>query len=438
MKQLIALFMFILLLQACSSNNSSIITFDLKRKDYSEIINRTGTIQAVNNISIAAPLTSVSSLMKVIYLAEDGAHVKKGDTICVFDVPDLTTIIESYTVDLEKMEGDLKKLEADNAMQLALLDAQIATNKAQIAITMLDTLKMKFAPPAEKQLLALGLEKANIEKVKLQKKVNAQKRINNSELIKMTSRIMMQKSSIKVFQDQATSLKLVSPVDGMIMHVQNYRLEGNSILMIGDIDEGCTTLSKMSVLQIPDMKTMQVLAEVPEGDYKKIQNGQRVLITVEAADNMQTTGRIKMKTLQKANPQIKTAIKTYQVIISVDSCNSAVKPGLSAMCRIIIDQVKDTIVVPSAAIFEKDSSKIVYIARGGKFVAVKVETGTSNGSLSIISKGLAGNETLALTQPPHNMIIKEEKINPDKENGRGQDKRDSVPGKEIIKESLFK
>jgi len=37
------------------------------------------------------------------------------------------------------------------------------------------------------------------------------------------------------------------------------------------------------------------------------------------------------------------------------------KPGLSAFCRIIVDEIKDTIVVPSAAIFTKDSTKIVYI-----------------------------------------------------------------------------
>jgi multidrug efflux pump subunit AcrA (membrane-fusion protein) len=437
MKQMIVLFLFFLLLvPACRKDKSNLITYDLKRRDYIETLDALGTVQAVNNFTILAPVTPITNLLQLTHLVKDGTHVKKGDTICVFNVPELSDMIESYKVDLENMEGDLKKLTADNAMQLSLLNAQVETNKAETAISMLDSLKMKFATPVDKKLIALEMEKANIEKNKLQKKLTAQKRINNSELIKMSSRIMMQKNRLQMFQKQFNSLKIASPVDGIVMHVQNYRLEGGAF-MFGDIEEGSSTLSNMSVLQIPDMKTMQITVEVSESDYKKIQNGQKVLINVESASDLHTTGKIKRKSLQRANSQIRTAIKTYEVVISVDSCHSRMKPGLSALCRIIIDQVKDTIVVPVASIFEKDSLKIVYVAQGKKFIPVTVETGTSNSSFSIVSKGLTGNETIALTMPSHNMIKEERKIKPEKTGNKGSDKKDSVSIKTVSKESSF-
>jgi HlyD family secretion protein len=428
-KQKIILYIFILLLnQACNNRRPDIITCDLQRSDYIETIDATGTIQAVNSVTIIAPSTSVTNLVKIIYLEEDGAYVKKGDTICIFDVPDQVSLVESSTVELEKMEGDLKKLQVDNVMKLAALNAQVETNKAQIAITMLDSLKMEFAPPAEKKLLALEMEKASIERNKLQKKFSAQKRINNSDVAKLTSRIMMMKSRIQVFQSQIDGLKLVSPVDGIVMHIENYRLDGNSI-SIGKIEEGSSTLSNMSVLQLPDLNKMQILAVVQEGDYKKIQNGQDVLITVDASSNLHTTGKIKRKTLQKANTQIKTAIKSYEVIISVDSCHLKMKPGLSATCRIIVEQVKDTIVVPSVAVFAKDSTKIVYVSRGRKFVPVTVESGLSGSSDCIITKGLIGDETIALTQPPHYMINDAVKQNSDRIKSRDLIKKDTVSEK---------
>ena len=151
-----------------------------------------------------------------------------------------------------------------------------------------------------------------------------------------------------------------------------------------------------------------------------------VLIRVEASTNLNTTGKIKRKALAGKNTKEKTAIKTYEVIISVDSCHSRMKPGLSATCRIIIDQVKDTIIVPAAAIFARDSLKIVYVAEGEKFIPVTVETGLSNSSKSIISKGLAGNETIALIEPPHNLIRKEVKSKADTTINSGLDKNDSV------------
>jgi len=84
----------------------------------------------------------------------------------------------------------------------------------------------------------------------------------------MRSRIMIHKNRIKLYEGQVNSLKLVSPIDGVIMHVESYRIEGNSV-SFGKIEEGSSTLSGMSVLQIPDLRLVQVSIEVPEADYKE-------------------------------------------------------------------------------------------------------------------------------------------------------------------------
>src|SRR5664279_997854 len=157
----------------------------------------------------------------------------------------------------------------------------------------------------------------------------------------------------------------------------------------------------MPILQIPDISKMQVSVEVPEADYKRINNDQKVEIKIESGSNLETTGKIIRKSLATKNRDEKSQIKFYEVIVSVDSCDSMMKPGLSALCRIIVDEVKDTIVVPSAAIFARDSTKIVYVAKDKKFIPVQIETGVSNSSESIVSRGLKGNEIIALIEPPY-------------------------------------
>jgi multidrug efflux pump subunit AcrA (membrane-fusion protein) len=424
---IIYIILLVFILPECTRNKPNIITYDLKYSDYIEAIDAIGTIQAVNNMILVAPRINISNFIKVAHLEEEGTYVRKGDTVCILDAPELIVNFESLKTDLEKMEADMNKLEADNAMQLSLLEAQVKTNEAQMAISMLDSIQIKFAPQVKQRLLELELEKTNVEKKKLQKKFAAQKRINNSDLAQINSRIMMQKNRIQTLQNQINSLKIVAPCDGIVMHIEGrtFHISGGSTLG-GKIEEGSSVFSNMSLLQIPDIKQMQVLVEVPEADFKRLKEEQKVLIRVEAAANLITTGKIERKTLAGINTQEETAIKTYEVIISVDSCHSMMKPGLSASCRIIIDQVKDTIVVPAAAIFMRDSSKIVYVADGGKFIPVTVETGFSNSSKSIISKGLAGNETIALIEPPQNLIRKEIKSKADKKINSGLDKKDSV------------
>ncbi|MCK9411503.1 MAG: HlyD family efflux transporter periplasmic adaptor subunit [Prolixibacteraceae bacterium] len=426
----------IIILSGCNGKKVSIITYDLKRTDYVESIDATGAVQAVNNFTVMSPRVNASS-MTVAYLAKEGAHVKRGDTVCILEAPDLVYGLENLNIDLEKMEADMKKLVADNAMEKAVLKAQVETNKAQIAISMLDSIQLKFVPAVKQELISLDMERAQVEKKKLQKKVIAQARIDNSEIMQLKSRLMMQKNRIKVFQDQINSLTLVSPGDGIVIHYESplRMFMGNGVGTFGGkIEEKSSVFSNMPVLQFPDMKEMQVSVEVPEAEYKRIQNNQKVLIRVDASANLNTTGKIKRKSLAGKVQAEKPTVKSYEVIVSVDSCHLKMQPGLSASCRIVVDQVKDTIVVPSVAIFRKDSLKIVYVAGNGKFTPVVIETGLSNNSKSIISKGLSGNETIALMEPPYDLVTKVEQFKASNNSGSVIQKHDSIQIKSTVRE----
>jgi hypothetical protein len=142
--------------------------------------------------------------------------------------------------------------------------------------------------------------------------------------------------------------------------------------------------------------------------------------------NLKTTGKIKKKTLVGQQEDNQSSVKTYEVIVSIDSCHSLMKPGLSAGCKIIINEVKDTVVVPTLAIFEQDSTKIIYVAREGKFVIVPVETGLSNSSETIISKGLTSVETIALVEPPHQLIVRKGKTIKNSKNASDSIKTDTL------------
>jgi multidrug efflux pump subunit AcrA (membrane-fusion protein) len=177
----------------------------------------------------------------------------------------------------------------------------------------------------------------------------------------------------------------------------------------GPIREGSALLFTTPLLQFPDLSKMQVSADVAEADFKKIEKGQKVFITVDAARKLSTTGRVNRKSLASSTAQrySRSKVRSYEVIIDVDSCHSKIKPGLSASCEIILKEAGDTVFVPTLAIFEKDSSKIVYVRGKKEFMPVKVETGTSGSSYTIIKSGLKGDETIALTEPPGNLIIRE-------------------------------
>ena len=254
------------------------------------------------------------------------------------------------------------------------------------------------------------MKKAIIEKAKIEKKLNATKSIAESDVRKLNARLMQEKTKCQAIEDQIKSLTIIAQRDGIVMRTESptfYFVSSSGIgKMGGPIKEGSILIIDSPILLFPDLSKMQITADVAEADFKKIEKGQKAVITVDASGKLVTTGKVSRKSLagHTAIKYSNSKVKFYEVIIDIDSCHSKLKPGLSADCEIFLREARDTVCVPTLAIFEKDSSKVVYVKKKNKFSPVKVETGTSGSSQTIISGGLKGDEIIALTRPPAGFI----------------------------------
>jgi HlyD family secretion protein len=403
-------FLFIFLFISCKGKkDSGVITLQIHKSDYVESMLVPGTIQAVVNVPVVPP-RSMYGRMTVLRLAEDGENVKKGDTICVLTVQELESIYNEMKIKNETLEAELKKTVADNALNISLLEAQLAASEVQLKISSLDTLQMKFASKTQQRLLTLEMKRALIEKQKIEKKLVATKSIGQTGIRQMNARIIQQKVQVQQFEDQIKSMTLIAQRDGIVMRTESpvftIMSSSGTGTIGGPIREGSVLFMNSPVLQFPDLSKMQVSAEVAEADFKKIEKGQKVFITVDAAKKLTTTGKVNRKSLMGKTAQrySDSKVKVYEVIIDVDSCHLKMKPGLSAECKITLKEALDTIFIPTLAIFERDSSKVVYVNKKDKFVPVKVGTGLSGSSHTIITSGLKGDEIIALSEPPNSLI----------------------------------
>jgi HlyD family secretion protein len=409
MKAYIFVFMLIsILLFSCSTKkNSSVITYQVSRSDYSDKIFVPGTVQAVVNYPVSPPSMEYEQLT-VLRLAADGAFVKMGDTICVLNAPELVSSYKDSQGTLDSLKAGLKKAEADNQLKIALLEAQLATSEAQLQISSIDSLRIQFAPKMQQELLKLEMKKALIEKEKTEKKLAATKMIGETEIRQINARIIQQKAMVTLLTERVNSMTIIAQRDGIVMRTESpvFTIMGGGKIG-GPIKEGSVLFLDNPVLQFPDLSKMQISAEVAEVDFIKLEKGQQVRIIVEAAEKLNTTGKVNRKNLIGRNAQRYSDLKVkfYEVIIDVDSCHSRMKPGLSASCEIILTVEKDTLFVPTLAIFERDSSKVVYVRNKQSFTPVRVRTGISGSSYTIITGGLKGDEIIALSEPPGRLII---------------------------------
>jgi multidrug efflux pump subunit AcrA (membrane-fusion protein) len=400
-----------LLFSSCSGDKSgSVVTFLVEKADYIEKITVPGTVKAVVNTPVLPPRISQ---LTVVRLASDGAFVRKGDTICVLESAELESSYKTAITDIETSEAGLKKTEADHKLNISLLEAQLLNSEAQLKISYLDSLKMRFVSEAQQKLLALQIQKAELEKQKIEKKLTGARSIASADIRQKQLQIMQKKVKAQSTADQLKSLTMVAQRDGMVQRAEApvVRLMSTrgSGMFGGPVKEGTVIMISSPVLEFPDMSRMQISASVSESEFRKIEKDQRAIITVDAAEKLETTGRVNRKSLASGNSQrnMPSRVKTYEVIIDVDSCHSMMKPGLTADCEIFLKEEKDTLFVPSVSIFDRDSIRVVYVKGKRKFNPVQVKTGTAGSSFTVIAAGLKGRENVALTEPPSRLVSDE-------------------------------
>lgn len=406
----------VLIIASCQPDQKTVITSVLERKDFSEKIFGTGTLQSANNNIITTPRIPSNSI-KVIYLGEEGTQVQAGDTVCILEAIDIQNQFDQHEEGLEKLNADLIKLEASNAFELALLNATLEEFKASKRLSKLDSLQMLFSSKEKSQIKILEEKINEIQQQKVIRRMEAQNRINEQSVRALNSQIIQKKQIIQQTQDLIDQLVLKAPAPGLLLYAtmpSRISISSNGEMTTSggeNITVGIQARMDMPLILLPDLDSMQIVLMLQEAEYKRIQKGQRVLIQPEAQADLSTTGTVKSKSLSSQPLAYRYKVKSYKVVIDIDSLDNHFLPGLSTNCELIVQDINDTIVAPSIAIFESDSLKYIYVERDGYFEKQLIETGTSNPSETIVTKGLIGNETIALMEPPINLIRRTERIN---------------------------
>ena len=128
-----------------------------------------------------------------------------------------------------------------------------------------------------------------------------------------------------------------SPVSGVVVSRQ--------------VDVGQTVAASFqtpTLFQIAqDLTRMQINTNVAEADIGKVRVDQVVGFTVDAFPGRRFEGRIRQIRL---NPIIQQNVVTYNVVVAVDNPERILLPGMTAYISVQVDERKDVLRVPAAAL----------------------------------------------------------------------------------------
>jgi HlyD family secretion protein len=304
---------------------------------------------------------------------------------------------------------ELDKVQLQAAERAASANLQAATAARNSAIASLERNKVDAEGP-DVPFLKLSMERAEKEfnegvvaksvvedaqknyQLGLNKQLSAQANlaVSHAEIAKAEGMLAQSKAALDNAEEDLKNSTIVSPIDGLVLSRDvNVGDAVSSILVLGS--------QATPIMTIGDVSEVYVQGKVDEADIGKVYLNQPARIVVESFKDKKFTGKVtKISPLGKE----KDNVTTFEVRVSIANSTGELKAAMSANAEILLEEKKNVLMVPEAAlIYDKERKASVELPdakgeNGKKKVSVKL--GISNGVKTEIVEGLKEKQQVIL------------------------------------------
>ncbi|MEK6322204.1 MAG: efflux RND transporter periplasmic adaptor subunit [Acidobacteriota bacterium] len=339
----------------------------VRRGDLRKRLLLDGELRAVSSRTI---FSSTSEEVKITYLPPEGTVVKAGDRVVELDNSTILSKIKDIDERIIAADNDIVKTRAQH--EAALRDMEVVLSNLWLVYeqSKLDVkVPASVVPRRKYQENQLAFDKGKTEYDNQVSKMEQKKKEQAAEL--QVKVIEKEKLGVQLNQVKArlASMTLTAPADGMVIYGDHW-MERRKI-QVGDMIWGGFPL-----VRLPDLKAMEVLAQVNEVDGPRLSIGQKAEVRLDSYPDIEITGAVKniAETAIKASWMAKA--KVFLVVISLDkTVTEIMKPGMSAQVTLAITGQPAQLLVPRSAVqFEGGSAQVVRVEgeKGRRSVAVTV------------------------------------------------------------------
>jgi membrane fusion protein (multidrug efflux system) len=198
-------------------------------------------------------------------------------------------------------------------------------------------------------------------------------------------------------------MTMKAPMNGLVSVKEN--TEGQMFMVGGmsvpEYKEGDLTSPGRVIVEILEVTTMEMVARVPETETGNLKTGQTVEVRVDAQPGRIYTGFVKTiaGTAASTGPMASAGpVRKFDVVVELKNLEATLRPGVTAQVVIKGESVKNALLLPRSALFEKDGKPIVYEKQGDQFIPREVKVSFRTESRAAV-EGLNENADVALVNP---------------------------------------
>jgi HlyD family secretion protein len=276
------------------------------RGDMTLTVTATGNLQPTNQVDVGSELSGTIRNVEVDY----NDQVKVGQVLARLDTSKLTAqVLQS---------------------QAALASALAKVNQVQATVTQTES---------------------DFERLKEVGKLSNGKAVSQNDLDAAKA------ASARALADQAAAEAAVAQARATLELNQTdlaksvIRSPINGVVLVRSVEPGQTVAAS---LQAPvlftlaeDLTQMELHVDVDEADVGQVSPGQESTFTVDAYAERSFPARI---TQVRFGSKTVDGVVTYETVLEVDNSDRVLRPGMTATADITVMEIKDTLMIPNAAL----------------------------------------------------------------------------------------
>lgn len=345
----------------------SYMTIHAQNRDISKQVFSTGTIAGIEQVDVGA---QVSGQILKLYV-DTGDDVKKGDLLC--------------EIDPKIQETALKTAQA----QIAIIDAQIASKKAEIK-------KLKFEYDRQKHLVKVDATSKQDAEV-----ADAAYQMALSSLDELKAQ--RQKAQLSV-DDAITNLgytKIKAPFDGTVYA---------TVVSVGQTVNANQTTP--TILRLATLDKMKVKTEISEADVVNVKPGMDCSFTILGLPYRTFTGKLEridpapssysQSTSTASSSSSSSSSSNSQAIyynsdIIADNLDRTLRIDMTADVTIDIESKKNVSTLPLTALrTTKDKEATVFVLEGGQVHEKTIGIGIKDDQYVEVVSGLENTDSVVI------------------------------------------
>ena len=331
----------------------------------------------------------------LLSLAKAGTHVKTGDVVGQFDPQFQQQRYDDYKDSVIQLENSVKKLIANLSATKEAHDQTVRTAKADWDKAVLDLQTAPIRSPIDAEKYKLAVEQAEATHKQLVYEASLVEEsqrasIAVSQLNMQQSRIELQRASTNV---QRMTVK--SPLDGIVVMASIVR-NGE----FGQVREGDQVNAGQPFVTIVDPRSMVLNATVNQVDAEKLRLGMKASIRLDAYPDVNLPGTlIGIGAMSKVSAFRASYVGEIPVRLKIDSTDTRLIPDLTGSAEIVLDTIRNTLLLPRAAVFYEADGQYVFVQAPKGWLRKKVDLGLTSFTNAEIASGVQKGEVVTLQRP---------------------------------------